>query len=38
LGEVGEWKDVLNKKHPSFNHILKKAKKAGGMNSKMDTL
>ena len=38
LGEVGEWKDVLNKKPPSFNHILKKAKKAGGMNSKMDTL
>jgi hypothetical protein len=38
LGEVGEWKDVLNKKHPSFNEVLKKAKKSGGMNSKMDTL
>jgi hypothetical protein len=38
LGEVGEWKDVLNKKHPSFNEVLKKAKKAGGINSKMDTL
>jgi len=38
LGESGEWKDVLNRKHPSFNEVLKKAKKAGGMNAKMDTL
>jgi hypothetical protein len=38
LGEVGEWKDVLNRKHPSFNEVLKKVKKSGGMNAKMDTL
>lgn len=38
LGEVGEWKDALNRKHPSFNEVLKKAKKAGGMNSRIDTL
>jgi hypothetical protein len=36
--EVGEWKDKLSKSHPSFNEVLKKAKKAGGMNSKIDTL
>ncbi len=38
LGEVGEWKDKLSKSHPSFGEVLKKVKKAGGMNSKMDTL
>ena len=38
LGEVGEWKDRLNKSHPSFNEVLKKVKKSGGINSKMDTL
>jgi hypothetical protein len=36
--EVGEWRDKLNKAHPSFNHILKKAKKSGGMNARMETL
>jgi hypothetical protein len=36
--EVGEWKDKLNKSHPSWNEVLGKAKKAGGMNSKVDIL
>lgn len=38
LGESGEWKDRLNKAHPSWNSVLQKSKKSGGMNSKMDTL
>jgi len=36
--EVGEFKDKLRTKHPSWNEVLKKAKKSGGMNAKMDTL
>ncbi len=36
--EVGEWKDKLNKSHPGWNEILGKAKKAGGLNTKVDTL
>ena len=24
LGEVGEWKDKLNRKNPSWNEVLKK--------------
>ena len=38
IGEVGEFQDKLKKSHPSWNEVLKKAKKAGGMNSKMETL
>ena len=38
LGEIGEWKDRLQKSHPSWNEVLKKSKKAGGMNSKMENL
>jgi hypothetical protein len=38
LGESGEWKDRLNKAHPSWNSVLQKSKKSGGMNSRMDTL
>lgn len=37
--EIGEWKDRLQKSHPSWNHILQKAKKSGGMRaSGMETL
>ena len=36
--ESGFWQDKLSKSHPSWNEILKKAKKSGGMNAKMDTL
>lgn len=39
FGEVGEWKDQLQKSHPSWNEVLKKSKKSGGMNaSRMETL
>jgi hypothetical protein len=38
MAELGEWRDKLNKAHPSFKEVLKKVKKSGGMNSKMDTL
>ena len=38
FGEVGEWKDKLQKSHPSWNEVLKKSKKAGGMNSRMENL
>ena len=37
-GEVGEWHSKLNKSHPSWNEVLKKAKRSGGMNAKMETL
>ena len=36
--DLGEWKDKLNKSHPSWNAVLKKAKKTGGMNSRVETL
>jgi hypothetical protein len=37
--EIGEWKDRLQKSHPSWKHILQKAKKSGGMRaSGMETL
>jgi hypothetical protein len=36
--ELGEWKDKLAKSHPSWNEVLKKSKKSGGMNSRMETL
>jgi hypothetical protein len=39
LGENGDWKDKLAKSHPSWNEVLKKSKKSGGMNaSRMETL
>jgi hypothetical protein len=38
FGEHGEWKDKLQKSHPSWNSILQKAKKSGGMNARMETL
>lgn len=34
LGEVGEWKDKLVKKHPGWNDVLAKAAKAPGSNVK----
>ncbi len=32
VGEVGEWKDKLNKSHPSWNTILDRAGKMPGSN------
>lgn len=34
VGEVGEWKDRLIKKHPGWNDVLHKASKAPGSNVK----
>ena len=36
--EIGEWRDKLQKSHPSWNEVLKKSKKSGGMNTRMETL
>ena len=32
-GEVGEWKDKLNNKHPGWKEVLKKVEKAPGRNA-----
>ena len=35
FGEVGEWQDKLHKKNPSWNEVLKKAHKAGGISASL---
>ena len=35
LGEVGEWKDKLITKNPSWNEVLKKAHKSGGISARL---
>ena len=32
---VGDFQDKLSKKHPSWNEVLKKADKAGGINARL---
>ena len=32
VGEVGEWKDKLRKKHPGWNEVLNKVGKTPGAN------
>lgn len=34
VGEVGEWKDKLVKKHPGWNDVLQKASQAPGSTVK----
>lgn len=34
VGEVGEWKDKLNNKHPGWKEVLKRAEKAPGSKAK----
>ena len=34
-GEVGEWRDKLNNKHPGWSEILKKSEKAGGVKGRL---
>lgn len=34
VAELGEWKDKLIKKHPSWNEVLKKVSKAPGSRVK----
>lgn len=35
VGEVGEWRDKLNNKHPGWSEILKKSEKAGGVKGRL---
>ena len=32
---VGEWQDKLNKKHPSWNQIVKKSERSGGISGRL---
>ena len=34
-GEVGDWQDKLNKKHPSWKEVIKKSEKSGGIQGKL---
>ena len=34
VGEHGEWKDKLNKKHPGWKEVLKRAEQAPGSRAK----
>ena len=35
VGEVGEWRDKLNNKHPGWKEITDKAERAGGIQSRL---
>ena len=35
VGEVGEWKDKLDNKHPGWNEILKKSEKSAGVKGRL---
>jgi hypothetical protein len=35
VGEVGDWRNKLENKHPDWNHILKKSEKSGGSKAQM---
>ena len=35
VGEVGDWEDKLNKKHPSWKEVIKKSEKAGGIQGRL---
>ena len=35
VGEVGDWQDKLNKKHPSWKEVIKKSEKAGGIQGRL---
>ena len=32
---VGDWQDKLNKKHPSWNEIVKKSERSGGISGRL---
>ena len=34
FGEVGEWKDKLNNKHPGWKEVMKRVEKAPGAKAK----
>ena len=35
VGEVGDWQDKLNKKHPSWKEVIKKSEKSGCIQGKL---
>ena len=35
IESVGEWQDRLNKKHPSWNEIVKKSERSGGISGRL---
>ena len=35
VGEVGEWQDKLNKKHPSWKEVIKKSEKSAGIQGRL---
>ena len=35
VGEVGEWRDKLVKKHPGWGEVLKSAEKSGGISGRL---
>ena len=35
IESVGDWQDKLNKRHPSWNQIVKKSEKAGGISGRL---
>ena len=35
VGEVGDWQDKLNKKHPSWNQIIKSSEKSAGIRGRL---
>ena len=35
IESVGEWQDKLNKKHPSWNEIIKKSERSGGISGRL---
>ena len=35
VGVVGEWRDILNNKHPGWSEILKKSEKTAGVKGRL---
>lgn len=35
IENIGEWQDKLNKKHPSWNKILEKSERSGGISGRL---
>ena len=35
VGEVGEWRDKLDKKHPSWKEVIKKSEKSAGIRGRL---
>ena len=35
IESVGDWQDKLNKKHPSWNEIVKKSERSGGISGRL---